>query len=195
MRATSLVKQMLGLRGVTVTEVLLGSGVLVIKLRLTRSSLVCPKCSYVTRFCYDTRTLDSRWRHLDMGTHQTWLSCQLRRLRCPTHGVITEAVPFARPVGESRFTRDFEHLVAWATAKMDKTTVTRLLRVAWRTVGTICERVVAEELNPNRLDDLFVVGVDEISYRKHHNYLTLVTNHDSGKIVYAGRGEEGQEPR
>ncbi|WP_374045757.1 transposase family protein [Ferrimicrobium sp.] len=57
----------------------------------------------------------------------------LRRLRCPTHGVITEAVPFARPVGESRFTRDFEHLVAWACAKMDKTTVTKLLRVAWRT--------------------------------------------------------------
>ncbi|WP_371525198.1 hypothetical protein [Ferrimicrobium acidiphilum] len=25
---------------------------------------------------------------------------------------------------------------------MDKTTVTKLLRVAWRTVGTICERVV-----------------------------------------------------
>ncbi|WP_366525246.1 transposase family protein, partial [Ferrimicrobium sp.] len=42
-------------------------------------------------------------------------------------------VPFARPVGESRFTRDFEHLVAWACAKMDKTTVTKLLRVAWRT--------------------------------------------------------------
>ncbi|WP_369201342.1 transposase family protein [Ferrimicrobium acidiphilum] len=51
--------------------------------------MVCPKCSYTTRSCYGTRTLDSRWRHLDIGTHQTWLSCQLRRLRCPTHGVIT----------------------------------------------------------------------------------------------------------
>jgi hypothetical protein len=67
---------------------------------------------------------------------------------------------------------------------MDKTTVTKLLRVAWRTVGTICERVVAEELDPNRLGDLFILGVDEISYRKRHNYLTLVTNHETGKIVY-----------
>ena len=142
MRATSLVKQMLGLRSVTVIEVLVRPHELLVKLMLTRSRLVCPKCSYTTRSCYDTRTLDSRWRHLDIGTHQTWLSCQLRRLRCPTHGVITEGVPFARPVGESRFTRDFEHLVAWACAKMDKTTVTKLLRVAWRTVGTICERVV-----------------------------------------------------
>ena len=87
MRATSLVKQIFGLRGVTVTEVLLTSCDVVIKLRLTRSRLVCPKCSYATRVCYDTRTLDSRWRHLDMGTRQTWLSCQLRRLRCPTHRV------------------------------------------------------------------------------------------------------------
>ena len=78
---------------------------------------------------------------------------------------------------------------------MDKTTVTKLLRVAWRTVGTICERVVTEELDPNRLDDLFILGVDEISYRKHHNYLTLVTNHETGKIVYAGRGEKCQESR
>jgi hypothetical protein len=41
---------------------------LLIKLRLTRSRLVCPKCSYTTRACRDTRTLDSRWRHLDIAT-------------------------------------------------------------------------------------------------------------------------------
>ncbi|KJE76350.1 transposase [Ferrimicrobium acidiphilum] len=49
-----------------------------------------------------------------------------------------------------------------------------------------------QELDPNRLDDLFILGVDEISYRKHHNYLTLVTNHETGKIVY---GAEGKVPR
>ena len=53
----------------------------------------------------------------------------------------------------------------------------------------ICERVVAEGLDPKRLENLFLVGVDEISYRKHHNYLTLVTNHDSGKIVYGAEGK------
>jgi transposase len=75
---------------------------------------------------------------------------------------------------------------------MDKTTVTKLLRVAWRTVGTICERVVTEELDPNRLDNLFILGVDEISYRKHHNYLTLVTNHETGKIVYGAEGKSAK---
>ena len=189
MRATFLVKQILGLKGVVVSEVSVSEIEVAVNLKLTRAKLSCPKCKYSTRSCYDTKTVDSRWRHLDMGVRQTWLSCSLRRLKCPSHGVITESVPFARPVAESRFTRDFEHLVAWCTAKVDKTTVTKLTRIAWRTVGMICERVVAEELDPKRLENLFLVGVDEISYRKHHNYLTLVTNHDSGKIVYGSEGK------
>ena len=189
MRATSLVKQILGLKGVVVSKVSVSEGEVRVDLKLTRTKLLCPKCKYSTMSCYDTKTVDSRWRHLDMGVRETWLSCSLRRLKCPRHGVITEAVPFARPVAESRFTRDFEHLVAWSTSKIDKTTVTKLTRIAWRTVGMICERVVAEELDPKRLENLFLVGVDEISYRKHHNYLTLVTNHDSGKIVYGAEGK------
>ena len=51
------------------------------------------------------------------------------------------------------------------------------------------ETVVAKELDPKRLEDLFLVGVDEISYRKHHNYLTLATNHDTRKIVYGSEGK------
>ncbi|WP_276973183.1 transposase [Ferrimicrobium acidiphilum] len=52
-----------------------------------------------------------------------------------------------------------------------------------------------QELDPNRLDNLFILGVDEISYRKHHNYLTLVTNHETGKIVYGAEGKRANESR
>jgi transposase len=45
---------------------------------------------------------------------------QRRRLRCPEHGVVTEAVDFARP--GSRFTRDFEDLVVWLVTKVRMTT-------------------------------------------------------------------------
>jgi len=59
--------------------------------------------------------------------------------------VRTEGVPFARV--ESGFTRDFEDLVAWLATGMDKTAVRRLVRVAWQTVGAICQRVVADRLD------------------------------------------------
>ena len=90
MRATSLVKQILGLNGVVVRKVSLSKGEAVVNLKLTRTKLLCPKCKYSTKSCYDTKTVDSRWRHLDIGAHQTSLSCSLRRLKCPRHGVITQ---------------------------------------------------------------------------------------------------------
>jgi len=81
-------------------------------------------------------------------------------------GVRVEAIPFAR--ARSGFIRDFEDLVAYLATKTDKTTTTRLSRVEWDTVGRICERVVADGLDPTRLDGLVNIGVDEVSWRRHH---------------------------
>jgi hypothetical protein len=69
------------------------------------------------------------------------------------------------------FIRDFEQLVAWLAVKMDKDALRRLVGIDWDTVGRICDRVVADELDPGRLNELFDLGVDEISWKKHHNYL------------------------
>jgi len=114
----------------------------------------------------------------------------LRRLRCPAHGVVVEGVAFARP--RARLTRDFDDLLAWLATRMDKTSIARLCRVSWRTVGRACERVVASELDPGRLDGLFRIGVDEISWRKHHKYLTLVVDHDRGCAVWGAKGRDAK---
>lgn len=131
--------------------------------------------------------MDSRWQHLDLGLWKLQVRARLRRLSCPEHGVITESVPFARH--GSKFTRDFEMLVAWLATKMDATAITKLVKISWRTVARVIERVVTDELDPTRLDGLFEIGVDEISWRKHHNYLTLVANHETGKVVWGGEGK------
>jgi transposase len=75
---------------------------------------------------------------------------------------------------------------------MDKTAIARLCRVSWRTVGRVCERVAASELDPGRLDGLFRIGVDEISWRKHHKYLTLVVDNDGGKVVWGAAGHNAK---
>ncbi|EQD47901.1 IS1557, transposase, partial [mine drainage metagenome] len=61
------------------------------------------------------------------------VKADLRRLSCPTHGVITEGVPFAR--ASSHFSRDFENLVGWLATTMDKTALCRLVRIDWDSVG------------------------------------------------------------
>jgi transposase len=155
---------------------------------LRQRRLECPQCSYLTRHRYDTREVDSTWRHLDMGGRVCRIRLRRRRLRCPDHGVLVEGVPFARP--RSEHTRDFEDLVAWLATKTDKTTIGGFARIAWRTVGAICQRVCVDVLDSDRLSGLVDLGVDEISWRKHHRYLTLVSNHDTGKIIWGKAGKD-----
>jgi len=75
-----------------------------------------------------------------------------------------------------------------AATRTDKTAITRLARIDWQTVGRIISRVADEQLDDRRLDDLFEIGIDEIAWRGGHRYLTLVTDHRRGKIVWGAEG-------
>lgn len=188
MRVTTVFKRLLRLDDVNVTDVEFLARLVVVTVVLRRRRLWCPHCGFKTSARYDARDRPSRWRHLDLGVWQVEIRATLRRLRCPTHGVVVEQVPFAR--AGAHLTRDFDDLLAWLATRMDKTSIARLCRVSWRTVGRACERVVAAELDPKRLDGLFRIGVDEISWRKHHKYLTLVVDHDEGCVVWGSEGKD-----
>jgi transposase len=191
-RATTLLNRVFDLPGVRVIDVDVGeaggTGEVVVDVALRRRVLVCPTCSFTTSRRYDRRDVDSSWRHLDLGGRLCRLRMRRRRLACPEHGVITEAVPFARP--GARFTADFEDLVVWLVTRSDKTTVAAFARVVWRTVGAMCERVSADVIDPHRLEGLVDIGVDEISWRKHHRYLTLVSDHRTSTIVWGAPGKD-----
>lgn len=188
MRVTTAFKRLVDLDGISVSEVAFTPAAVVVGVRLRARRLHCPECSFTTMARYDRRQVASRWRHLDLGRWRLLVTAELRRVHCPTHGVRTEAVPFARP--GARFTRDVEDLVGWPATTMDKTALSRLVRVDWDTVGRIIERVVATELDPARLDGLFSVGVDEVSWRKAHSYLTLVSNHETGRFIWGAEGKD-----
>jgi transposase len=72
---------------------------------------------------------------------------------------------------------------------MDKTSIVGVMRIAWSTVGSIAERVVKRLSPEDRLMGLRRIGIDELSYRRHHEYVTIVTDHDTSKIVWARRGK------
>jgi len=78
------------------------------------------------------------------------------------HGVVVCAVPWARH--GSRFTRAFEDQATWLAVQCSKRAVAELLRIAWRTVGSICERVAAEAAGQrDLLAGLSWIGIDEIA--------------------------------
>jgi transposase len=138
---------------------------------------------------YDLGEGCRRWRALDLGTTLAFVEASAPRVRCRRHGVVVCAVPWARH--DSRFTRAFEDQTAWLAVNTSKSAVAELMRIAWRTVGSICERVAAEaQRQTDLLDGLTRIGIDEISHRKGQRYLTVVVDHDTGRLVWAAAGRD-----
>jgi transposase len=189
-RRRSVWKQLLGLQRAVVEDVELSdSGALVVSVRpAARERDRCPHCR---RRCpgYDWGEGRRRWRALDLGTTFAYREADAPRVTCTMHGVVVAAVPWARH--DSGFTRQFEDQVAWLAVQASRTAVSQLMRIAWRTVGWICARVT-DEATATR--DLFAglkrIGVDEISIRKGQRYLTVVVDHDTGRLVWAGPGRD-----
>ncbi len=130
-----------------------------------------------------------RWRALDLGTTIAHLEADAPRVNCSEHGVVVCAMPWARH--DSRFTLAFEQQVAWLAVNTSGSAVAELMRTSWRSVGAICERVAAEAgREADLLAGLRRIGIDEISHRKGQRYLTVVVDHDTGRLIWAAPGRD-----
>jgi transposase len=188
-RITSLLKNLLGIKQLLVGAVGVVAGALVLDVRPTWRR---PRCSGCGRKRPGYDTLPARqWRHLDFGGVEVFLRYAPRRVNCRRCGVVVERVPWSEEA-DSRFTRDFENQVAYLAQRCDKTSITEMFRIAWETVGRIIERVVRRKRPENPLADLEQIGVDELSYRKHHHYVTLVTDQQEGRIVWGKEGKSAE---
>lgn len=150
------------------------------------------RCAVCGRRCpgFDRGQGRRRWRTFNVGVVRCYLEADAPRVRCRRHGVRVAAVPWARP--GAGHTRGFDEQVAWLVRYMSKVAVCRLLGVSWRTVGRIVARVVADldAAGGDRLDGLTRIGIDEISYRRGHKYLSVVVDHDTGRLVWIAPGRD-----
>lgn len=146
------------------------------------------RCSRCRKRCsfYDALTKGRRWRSIDLGSCKVYLVSDTHRVRCPEHGVVVADVPWARR--GSRFTVAFEDLGCWLATHCNKTVVAHYLRTTWRSIGHVIEGRVATSDWPVKTARLERIGIDEISYRKGQRYLTVVVDHDSGRLVWAAPG-------
>jgi transposase len=129
-----------------------------------------------------------RWRSLDDGLLRVYLEADLPRVTCPEHGVVMVAVPWARH--DAGHTLPFDEYVAWFAVAAPKTVTAKLLRINWHTVGAIVARVMKDRdgQDGDRLAGLTRVGIDEVHFTKGQRYLTVVVDHDSGRLLYVVEG-------
>ncbi|HSH28748.1 MAG TPA: ISL3 family transposase [Thiohalobacter sp.] len=139
----------------------------------------CPKCGKVCPG-YDRRR--RQWRHLDTCQFKTLLVAEVPRVECPEHGVVTVEVPWSEP--GSGFTALFEALVIDWLREASVAAVSRRLGLSWNAIDGVMQRAVQRGLARRAEVAPTHIGVDETSFRKRHDYVTVVSDQDSGTVLH-----------
>ena len=159
-----------------------------IRVALPQDTLwVCPQCGSAAPI-HDHQ--ERRWRHLDTCQFPTIVHARVPRLKCPTHGIKQLPVPWAE-VG-SRFTAMFEMVaIDWLKYASLKA-VAKQLRISWAEADGIMQRAVARGLARRQLEAPRHAGVDETSFQKRHEYVTVVSDLEHSVVVHVAddRGRE-----
>lgn len=194
MRNSTVFRDLLGVENTVVEGICAVGSEVVISVRpLAAQRRRCGVCERKSR-PFDSGGGRRRWRTMDLGIKKCYLEAGAPRVRCRDHGVTVAHVPWARH--NAGHTRPFDDLVVWLGVHSAKTTVSQLLRVTWRTVGAIMERVWNDfDAATDRLAGLTRIGIDEFSYRKGHKYVTLVVDHDSHQVVWMSEGRDSATVR
>lgn len=158
--------------------------------RNKKVKLLCPECG---KECPGYDTKKRTWRHLDTCQYHTYLVADVPRVKCKDHGILQTKVPWAEE--KARFTALFEALVIDWLHEANISAVARLMGLSWDQVDTIQRRAVQRGLARRKQELPEAICVDETSFQKRHEYVTVVTDHDSGKVVHVadGKGQKSLE--
>ncbi len=144
----------------------------------------CPECGKLCKI-YDHRD-ERQWRHLDTMQFQTGLHCKIPRVECSQHGIKSIDVPWAEE--RSRFTALFERFaIDVLLACQNQTKATELLRLSWDEVHEIQKRAVERGLSWRKEVELPYIGIDEKSFLRGHEYVTVVFDIQNSMVVDLAR--------
>ncbi len=187
MKDTDLYAQILGIRAPwRVAEVNLALAAGEVSVFVERDPgivLVCPKCGREVPG-YDKR--QRKWRHLDTCQYKTMLIGEAPRVQCPEHGVVTVDVPWSEP--GSGFTAPFEALVIDWLKDASVSAIARQMGLSWNAIDGIMGRAVARGMKRRQAEAPKHIGVDETSFRKRHDYVTIVSNLAEGRVLHVALG-------
>lgn len=149
----------------------------------------CPKetCTCYAS-CYD-HTEVVRWRHLNIFQHRCEITCRLPRGKCQKCGYIFRVRPPWEGLSK-HFTKEFEAFALLLMREMPMSKVaqtvgetdTRLWRMLFRQV----DAAYAE----NDFSQVCCVGVDEMSVRKGHEYISVFADPIKKRVLFGTEGKD-----
>ncbi|MEW8525973.1 MAG: ISL3 family transposase [Candidatus Thiodiazotropha endolucinida] len=150
-----------------------------------RFAACCGVCRRTARY-RDTRAT-RRFRHVPLWGINVYLRYAPRRVICEhCGGVHVEAIPWVS--GKRRFTRALMvALAAWVRILTWKQ-VAQLFHCSWSTVEAAVDEAVAYGLAHRDLSGVTHIGIDEISRKRGHVYVTKVYDLKSRRLLWSGEG-------
>jgi transposase len=173
----------------TVSDVSLSLEEKRVEIRVTHvgGPVVCPECGESCTIA--DHAPERTWRHLDTMQFETRIVARTPRADCKACGVKTTSVPWADK--HSRFTLLFEALaidVLLACGSIQA--AIGLLGISWSSAQQIMDRAVERGLAKRETEKVEHVGMDEKSFRRRHNYVTVLTDLDGSRVLEVAEGRD-----
>jgi transposase len=110
----------------------------------------------------------------------------MRRVGCPTCGVVVEQVPWAS--GKSRLTKSYQWFLAGCARRLSWKEVAEVFHTTWEHVREAMWHAVAWGLVHRNLSGVEAIGVAEIQWQRGHHSLTLLYQIDEGcrRLLWIG---------
>lgn len=145
---------------------------------------VCYKCGEKAQRIY--RHENRLIRDLNLGTTKVWINCSYRKIVCnPCDQIVVEDLGFFDPY--SRVTRRLALCIHELCKVLTVTDVAKHFGLNWKTVKAIDKYFLEQQYGQTDYEDLRILAVDEISIKKGQQYLTVVLDYLSGRVVWVGK--------
>lgn len=183
-----LIRKLLRLKGLKVTFARFKSrkAELLLWVKPHKNGCRCPECGRrgkIKRILPETR----RWRDVRVCGWTVFFLYRPKEIICPTHGRVQEAIPWADRL--ARVTYRIEYLVLIYSQLMTQKAAAKLLGLPPSTFSDILHRAITRVRDGHRVRGLKSVGIDEVSYRKGHKYVTVVYDLERARVVWVGKGK------
>lgn len=192
MRISSLLRLTLGLKGHKVKRVgRTDAGIVAELVFRKRSRPVCSRCGKKMPG-YDT--LKERvWGHVPLWGIAVTLTYRPRRGRCKRCGIVVEEMPWSS--GKSPLSLPLVILLATYARILAWEEVARLFSCHWNTVRAAVASAVEWGFAHRSTKGVTAIGIDEISRRKGHKYLTMVYDLTHMRLLWCGEGRDKEALR
>jgi len=182
----SIVQQTLGIKNHVVKKVIQTEEGISIYLDVyKRRRLVCSCCQTPGRL--RDRLKIRQWKHPSLWGIPVTLYYAPARVSCEVcQRVVVESIPWSQ--GKCRLSKGLIWMISSWCKLLAWDVVAKLFGVHWNTVAAAVRQAVEYGLEHRELGEMLYIGIDELSRRKGHVYVTNVYDLKEKRLIWSGEG-------